>query len=214
MEKYLTIGVAGQLGSGKDVVSDYLCEKLNLNNDCGYWIRKRFAYAVKKVFMDTFNVDWDFIEKWKRISEPPPGFKKNVRESLIFIGDGFRSIVSDIWIEIVFRDMNSNQIVSDVRYLNEAEYIREQDGINILIWRPGHENNIQNGSEQSVVPYINELRNREENIDCVMLNEPDFPFDMFVINDGDLLSLYEKIDKLVLPQLLRRISQSRSLVKQ
>lgn len=205
---YLTIGIAGQLGSGKDTAADYLCERLNFSGDYGHWIRKGFANAVKKVYMDTFGVDWDFIERWKRIPEPPPGFEKTVRESLIFIGDGFRSIKPDIWIEIAFRDLQYHQIISDVRYINEATYIREQYGLNILMWRPGHENDIQNASEQQVVPFINELRSRQSVPDCVMLNDPSFPFDMFVVNDGDVSALHDKIDTLVIPEINKWVEQA------
>lgn len=201
MDKYLTIGVAGQLGAGKDLVSDYLCDKLNFSGDYGHWVRKGFANAVKKVYMETFNVDWEFVEKWKRILKPPPGFEKSVRESLIFIGDGFRSIMPNIWIDIAFRDMKYHQIISDVRYVNEAGHIRSHGGLNLLMWRPGHENDIQNASEQEVVPFINELRSRKKDFDCVMLDEPNFPFDMFVVNDGDVSSLHDKLDTLVIPQL-------------
>jgi hypothetical protein len=200
---YLTIGVAGQLFSGKDTFSDYVCDKLNLNPKNGHWVRKGFAHAVKKVYMDTFNVNWDFIEKWKRIPEAPPGFEKSVRDSLIYIGDGFRSIMPNVWIEIAFRDAKYNQIISDVRYVNEAEYIRSHGGFTVLMWRPGHENEIKNESEQQLVPYIKKIRSRKKNFDCVLLKEKNFPFDMFVINEGDLISLYKKLDKFVMPQVIQ-----------
>lgn len=198
---YLTIGIAGQLGSGKDTTADYLCERINFGGDHGHWIRKGFANAVKKVYMDTFNVDWEFVEKWKRIPTPPPGFEKTVRESLIFIGDGFRSIMPNIWIEIAFRDLKYHQIISDVRYINEASHIRKEGGFNILMWRPGHENDIQNASEQQVVPYIKKLSERKISHDCVLLMENDMPFDMFIVNDGDVNKLHNKLDKLVIPEL-------------
>ncbi len=199
---YLTIATAGQIGNGKDVTSKYLCEKLNSSGIKGQWTCKAFADAVKKVYMQTFNVDLEFIEKWKRMPEVPPGFGKSVRDSLIFIGDNFRSIMPTVWIDIAFRDVKCNQVISDVRYLNEAEYIRSRGGLNILMWRPGHENYIKNPSEQEIVPYINELRSRGKNLDCVMLDDKNFPFDMFLINDGCVLSLYNKLDELVIPQLL------------
>lgn len=201
--KYLTIGVAGQIGSGKNTVADYLYDKINLNKENGHWVRKSFADAVKRLYMETFNVPWDFIEKWKRTPEIPPGFEKNVRDSLIFIGDGFRSINPNIWIEIAFKNIKYNQIFSDVRYINEAHFIRNHNGINLLVWRPGYENDIQNQSEQQVVPFINELKKCSDKVDCVMLNNSGFPFDMFIVNDGDINSLHKKLDDLVIPKLLK-----------
>lgn len=200
---YLTIGVAGQIGSGKNTIADYICDKMNFSNETGHWIRKGFADAVKKLYMETFDVSWEFVEEWKRIPEAPPGFEKSVRESLIFIGDGFRSINPNIWIDIAFRNIKYNQIFSDIRYINEANHIKNNNGINLLIWRPGHENDIQNESEQQIMPFVNELKVCSDKFDCVMLNNSSFPFDMFVVNDGDVKLLYKKLDELVFPQLLK-----------
>jgi hypothetical protein len=205
---YMTIGLAGQLACGKDTAADYLCDKLNLTGENGHWIRKGFAHAVKKVFMDTFGVDWEFVEKWKRIQEPPPGFIKNVRESLIFIGDGFRKMQPNIWIELAFRDQRYNQIISDVRYVNETTTIRDQGGLSILMWRPGHENELQNDSEQQLMPFVNMLKKMKPVTEGV-LDNPEIPFDMFIINDGSVEDLYAKIDELVMPQVVKMVENYR-----
>ena len=200
--KYLTVGIAGQLAAGKDCAADHLCDKLNLTGEHGHWIRKGFAHAVKKVFMDTFQVDWEFIEKWKRIQEPPPGFIKNVRESLIFIGDGFRKMQPNIWIELAFRDQRYNQIISDVRYTNETAHIRDKGGLSILMWRPGHENTLDNDSEQQLMPFVNMLKKMKP-VPEGLLDLQEIPFDMFIINDGTVEDLYAKMDELVVPQVVK-----------
>src|SRR3990167_3977741 len=97
------ISIFGQLSSGKDCLADYLVNRLNERQMIGEFSRSAFANAVKKVYQDAFGVDRDFVEKWKRIPEPPPGMNINVRKGLQFIGDGFRRIKSDIWIEIALR---------------------------------------------------------------------------------------------------------------
>jgi len=199
--KYLTLGLAGQLFCGKDTAADYLCDKLNLTDHYGHWIRKGFAHAVKKVFMDTFNVDWEFVEKWKRIADPPPGFIKNVRESLIFIGDGFRQMQPNIWIELAFRDLRYHQIISDVRYVNEVKKIRQEGGLSILMWRPGFENDIKNDSEQQLMPFINTLRAMKPVPEGVLDCKLDIPFDIFLVNDGSIEDLYAKIDDIVIPEV-------------
>lgn len=151
------IGIGGQLGSGKDTLADYLAATLNKRFKCCLiWQRIGFAHAVKKVFMDSFDVTWDFIEEWKRKPEVPPGFDKNIRQSLQFIGDGFRQIKSNIWIETAFRQ-NTPKIISDVRYLNEAQAIRDHGGFNVLVWRAGHENNDPNPSESQIKPTVDWL---------------------------------------------------------
>jgi len=114
------IGVAAQLQNGKDTLSDYLAYKLNeiypkfycdkeinppevvaknelkAKINSPYWQRASFASNVKKVFCDTFDKDLDFVEKWKTNPEPPPGFSKNIRQSLQFIGDGFYSHLNSL----------------------------------------------------------------------------------------------------------------------
>jgi hypothetical protein len=201
------IGIGGQLGSGKDTLADYLAATLNKRfMTAALWRRIGFAHAVKKVFMDTFNVTWDFIEEWKRKEEAPPGFDKNIRKSLQFIGDGFRSIKSTIWIETAFRE-DIPKIISDVRYLNEARAIKEHDGINVLVWRPGWENNDPNPSESQIKPTIDwcvaggyEGRIADWPFGGQL---PDYikDFDFFIRNEGNLDQLYKKVDDILVPAI-------------
>lgn len=157
--------------------------------------------------MDTFNADWEFVEKWKRISDPPPGFKKNVRDCLIFIGDGFRQMQPKIWIDLAFRDMRYHQIISDVRYLNEVTRIHEEGGLNVLMWRPGHENDIQNDSEQQLMPFVNTLRAIKPIPEGVLDPALGIPFDIFLINDSTIEELYVKVNEIVLPEVARLVEE-------
>ena len=139
------IGVAGQMRAGKDTISDYLTTIIGFE-------RASFAANVKRVFCETFGVNLEFVEKWKVIPEVPPCFSSTVRQGLQQIGDGFRKIKGDIWVELVFRVLNKNIVISDGRYINELERIRKEKGLNILVWRPGYENNDPNGSEAQLKP--------------------------------------------------------------
>lgn len=197
----------GQLMNGKDVFCDYLSEKLN-NIDAISWSRGSFAYAVKKVYQDTFNVDNKFIEKWKRISECPDGMQMNVRQGLQFIGDGFRKIKGNIWIEIAFRDKSKNIIFSDGRYVNEAKSVVENGGINILIFRNGYLNNDPNLSESGLKPLV-EFCEQNCKDGLIDKNLPNIPeelklFDIFVKNDGSLQDFYNKIDDIIIPLIKKK----------
>jgi hypothetical protein len=79
-----------------------------------------------------------------------------VRQALTFIGDGFRKIQPDIWIELAFRPENDpdSSIFTDVRYINEARKIKIMGGMTILVYREGHMNWDDNGSEAQIRPYI------------------------------------------------------------
>ena len=137
------IGVTGQLMAGKDVFCDYLAEELNKQEI--KWKRTAFANAVKDTFCNAFGVDRDFIEKYKRLPDVPDGFLMPIRQCLQFIGDGFRKIRNDIWIEIALRDNGENIIISDGRYFNEANAIRQKNGLMFLMYRPGYINDDQIG---------------------------------------------------------------------
>lgn len=154
------IGIAGQAQMGKDTVADQLALRLNegkpfLDDLAGLtWQRIAFAAGVKKVYKDIFNVDDEFIEKWKVIPEPPPGFEMTVRQSLQFIGDGFRKIQPNIWLDLAFRNVTGPSIISDVRYINELKRVKSEGDLNILVIRPEKLTNDPNGSEAQIRPYI------------------------------------------------------------
>jgi hypothetical protein len=194
------IGVFGQLGNGKDEVANHLVTILNnFNIDQQKWRRLGFADAVKHVFMQSFNVTWEWIEEWKRKDEVPPGFDLNVRKGLQHIGDGFRKIQSDVWIRTALRN-GDYKIISDGRYINEAKMIKEQGGFNIVLWRPGYENNDPNPSESQIKPYIDYFAKtyKEGPISDLPMIDPPFDglqyFDYFLINNGTLEDLYSKIN--------------------
>lgn len=211
------VAIGGQLANGKDVLADYLAEKLTWampSEGMHYgWQRMAFADAVKKVFMDTFGEDRDFIEKWKRNPEPPPGYLKNIRQSLQFIGDGFRTIRPEIWLETVFRQ-SGNKVISDARYLNEVEFTKKEGGVTILVWRPGHENSDPNLSEAQIKPVVDyfsaagvegqiwpiDISLAERKVHEGIKKGPEL-FDLFIINDGSLADLYRKADNIVIPYI-------------
>jgi len=204
MVKMFVIGVAGQAQFGKDTLADRLAEKLN--EDGANWNRTAFAANVKRVYAETFAVDYDFIEKWKTDPNPPPGFDLSVRKSLQFIGDGFRTIKEQIWIDLCFRDQ-SPQIISDVRYPNEFLRVFREGGMNILVGRPDKLSDDPNGSEAKIRPYIEWFLNNTT-ADVVDLTgcfsfrdapEHSNCFHMFVRNDGSKENLLSLVDDKVVP---------------
>ena len=201
------ICVFGQLMNGKDVFSDYLKIKLDELSSI-FWERASFANAVKDVYENALGVDRSFIEKYKRMPINPPGMQMNVRQSLQFIGDGFRKIKGDIWIEIALRDKKRNIIISDGRYINEAKKVNENRGLNILIFRKNYLNNDPNPSESGLRPLAEFCDNncKDGLINKTMENTPEElkPFDIFIRNDGDLQYFYNKIDNIILPLIKER----------
>lgn len=199
----MIIGVAGQFRQGKDKASDHLAEKLSLNRDA-------FAFGVKRVFCEYFGVDIEFVERWKVVDEPPPGFLVSVRRALQFIGDGFRGIRDDVWIEALFRRSPENVVISDVRYRNELASVREKGGVNILIYRPGFMNDDPNGSEAQIRPFVEHFLTK--GCEGKVESQGEFGLvDFFILNDGGLDEFYAKLDSLVVP-FLKRSSQAKCVL--
>ena len=221
------IGVAAQAQHGKDTLADRLQEKLNEKqvkkssehyayDTSTIWQRAAFAANVKKVFEDTFGVNREFTEEWKTKDEAPPGFDMPVRKGLQFIGDGFRTIRSTIWVDLCFRD-NIPKIISDVRYVNEFTRVKKECGLNILIGRPDMLNDDPNGSEAMIKPYcewalkawplnkfVDVTKCRRDVRESAWNNIYGAPenfelFDIFIRNDGTKEEFYEVIDTQLVP---------------
>lgn len=211
------IGVAGQKQNGKDTLTDILTSMLG-------WERHSFAYAVKKIYCDAFDKDFDFIERWKVISEPPVGMLKNVRESLQFIGDGFRDIQPDIWITTAFREpeMYRRKVMSDLRYVNEAIQVKKKNGFNFLIYRPGMLNNDPNRSESQIRPYVEWCESVGK--EGLITEWPEYQaavqgetseffrdlsnFDYFIRNEGTIYQLGQKVQNKVIPLIKERCNEN------
>ncbi len=144
-----------------------------------------------------------------------------VRQSLQFIGDGFRKIVPTIWLDLAFRNKAVPKIISDVRYVNEFLRVKQEGGLCILVGRPDKLNDDPNGSEAQIKPYVEwalktfdpdkKFVSLEPFQKAVRLADPyykpmpsDTPphmeaFDVFVRNDGTKEEFYQIIDEQLVP---------------
>lgn len=192
------ICMAGQMRSGKNLAGEYLCEKLGFTG-------ASFAKPVKEIFCRAFSVDMDFVEFWKVRDEPPPGFHKPVRQALQFIGDGFRQINPNVWVDYAFSNNPSKSCFTDGRYMNELSRVRSEGGVNLLIWRPGHENNDPNESEaqiKRVADWFVLNRYPEGRVRDVARDAPEGCglVDFFMINGGSSSDFFSKLDDMVIPE--------------
>jgi hypothetical protein len=198
---------SGQKLQGKDLAADHLAVVLG-------WERSAFATAVKEIYYETFGVNLEFVEKWKSRKEIPPGFEMTVRESLQFIGDGFRRIQGGIWVNLAFRNIYRSTIFSDGRYINELKKVREEGGINVLLYRPGYINDDPNGSEAQIKPLVEWFveQGYEGVVDkfhFVNIPEQVELVDIFLRNDGTPEDLYSKLDNIVIPYMMEKYGLSR-----
>ena len=138
----MLIGLAGFAGSGKDTVGKILVDHYNFK-------RVAFADKVKELALKldpfvhlpmTFSNERlsSLVERagWDETKREP-----EVRELLQRIGAGVRDVLGeDTWIDAALWDYNRygvDTVITDVRYPNELDVIRENGGVVWWIERPG-----------------------------------------------------------------------------
>jgi hypothetical protein len=99
----MLIGLSGKFTSGKDTVADYLVGQYGFE-------RRAFADKLKMVCRELF------------------GMRGKERTLLQKFGMVLREIDPDVWVRYVLEsvDLRHNIVITDVRYQNEYEAIRQQ----------------------------------------------------------------------------------------
>lgn len=165
----MLVGVCGKKGSGKDTVSDYIIKKYNFN-------KYSLADPLKRGCMELFGFTHEQLYTDKK-EETDEFWSKKPREILQFLGtDVIRKYYGDnFWIKVLDKKINKseNNIVADIRFLNEYHYIKSNNGIMIKVIRP-------------------DIKSEDSHISENELN--DVTADILIINDGSIEDLYEKID--------------------
>lgn len=202
------IGVAGQKQNGKDLLTTCIEEELK---DCMSLRRVAFADGIKDSFCQLFGVTREWIEEWKEKPEIPPGWGMTVRKALQFIGDGFRGIKGDVWIEQAASKVRKEgwfrvlHVFTDIRYLNELSKTKDLNGFVILVYRPGYLNDVDHPSEALLRPILKWfIENRKEGyVNDVPADAPEGAsmIDLFLINDGSVEDLREKVKKYMMPKV-------------
>jgi hypothetical protein len=131
------IGFAGASGSGKSTAQDYVAsffkgKKIN------------FADALRNVVLEIYpNLTMEDITEGKDTNSNY--YHIIPRSILITIGNAARDIYPNTWVDIVKKHVYnpSNkphlQVIGDVRFQNEADWIHSEGGVVIGIIRPGRE---------------------------------------------------------------------------
>ena len=149
------IGLIGLAGSGKDTAAEGL-------GKVGYW-KCAFAGHLKNL---AYEFGWDG--------------QKNERGRTLLqdLGMAARKYNANFWIEQI-RNWPSWKnvpiVFTDVRFQNEADFVRSKGGIVVRIVRPG----IISGNHESE------------------LKQADIPADIEVVNDGSIEDLHNKIRNII-----------------
>ena len=200
----MLIGVSGKIGSGKNTAANLFAKHASLL-DSKQIVHKYFAFKLKQIveiltgikmsqsFVDNYfsNGITDFTTDDKNIYID--SFQLTIGQLLQQIGtetfrDHFRKTV---WVDSLFNDYdqfekrNSIWIITDCRFTNEAEKIKELGGALIRINRPQIENSTTRDTQHPSEIALDHYKG----------------FDYIIENDGDMDSLEEKV-KLITKTIL------------
>ena len=169
------VALTGAAGSGKSTVAKHL------SNQRIPFARTKFSGTLKKMLMQIPDVTTDMIEGELK-EEPQELFGgKTPREVMQTLGTewGRDSVYSKIWLDSWERSINDLTyiVVEDLRYLNEAELVKNRGG---QIWRIKRPDYKCNG-------HISETE--MEGIDP----------DLTIRNSGSVEELHAMIDSILVP---------------
>lgn len=134
------IGLSGYARSGKDTAARVLTD--------GGWEQRAFADPLREFLLSvdplvptldgktTFRLSWLVGHLgWERAKDRFP----EVRQLLQRTGTdaGRRVLGEDVWANRALQDLTDPVVLTDVRFTNEAEAIRERGGLVFRIDRPG-----------------------------------------------------------------------------
>ncbi len=164
------IGIAGKAGSGKDTLADYISTR--------YGYKKvAFATSIKEALNHLFG--WE-MEQWNEREWKErllPGFNVSPRHLAQTLGTewGRNLIGPDFWIKILARRLVYPCVISDVRFPNEAKFIRENEGLLIKIHRTSEDR-----KTEEVHPHASE--------------QLDFEAGVLFENSGTIQDLYDSFE--------------------
>ena len=115
------IGIAGLARSGKDTIAKHLARY-------GYFAIA-FADPLRGILRDQLGVQDQYMDVAKEIPMQPHG--ASYRTLMQTFGDAGRNIHGDFWIQLLerqlgeFADEHTSVVITDVRYSNEAQWVRQ-----------------------------------------------------------------------------------------
>jgi len=181
----MIIGIVGKARSGKDTLASYLLECFE-NEYKVHYKRMAFAKHLKDMCENHFELSHDQLYGDKK-EIPDERFHKPFyqdpdhrywapREIMQELGSFYRKIRSDYWVESlrksILRNGYENVIITDVRHINECNFVKNNKGILIKINRKDAEK-------------IHGMQHESE----TALDKSDKLFDMTIDNSGTLHEL-------------------------
>lgn len=184
MSQTTLIGLTGQAGAGKDTVAAFLEDEYAFE-------RYAFADPIFEMVLALFHRA-GISEAWateRALKEQPTAIGPSYRRLAQTLGTewGRHTVADDLWIRVAelqlaeARRCGLHVVISDVRFVNEAAWIRAQGGVLVRVLRR---------DLPPVAPHVSE---RE-----MAAIEPDHE----LLNHGSTATLFDQVDRLI--EALRR----------
>lgn len=175
------IGLAGKAGTGKDTAADHLEE----HHD---FARYAFAAPIRAMLAAGLDIDDEYFHDRELKEAPLPPYGVSPRHMMQTLGTewGRNLVHPELWLLVAKMNLvrlamqcHGGIVITDVRFDNEANWIRAQGGTILHIRRPSAAAVAAHASEAGVTEHAG---------------------DAIINNTGSLQHLYDCLDNIV-PQL-------------
>lgn len=148
MSRPAIFGFTGAARSGKDTAAAFLQARLG-----GY--RYAFADPLRAMLLAGFGIDMNELYWQERKEEVIPAFGVSPRQMMQTLGTewGRKQVNTDVWLLLAKNQLFSRgpgMIVTDVRFENEAAWVRKMGGVVIHVKRDEAPKVAAHESEQGV----------------------------------------------------------------
>lgn len=132
----MIIGVSGKIGSGKDTFADVLIDYVKSEYDITFE-NKKYAYNLKKIVSILTGISMEDVLSREGKLKYLPEWGMTVGEMQQKVGtEAIRNnIHTDAWVLSLFGTYHENKhwVITDVRFKNEANIIKEMGGVIIRL---------------------------------------------------------------------------------
>lgn len=153
MTKPKLIGFAGRARSGKDTAAKWISEHR-------HYYHYSFAAPIKRAVAAMLDIDLDELERVKDLHIEELGTTPRYMMQTMGTEWGRKVVHPELWVRLAKRELDTlspkypGMVISDVRFENEATWIRSEGGSIVHIERPYYLAEIPNpkhSSEHGVV---------------------------------------------------------------